>query len=75
MVEKIHLLSNENKQLMLENEAIRASLEIDEDSGDPMVAGLKLKIEKQNQEIIQLNHNFKDLEEKYLALYAEKTTS
>ena len=72
MVEKIHLLSNENKQLMLENEQMRQSLEADSDSDQPLVAGLKLKIEKQNKEIIDLQTSFKDLEEKYLELYSEK---
>lgn len=72
MVEKIHLLSNENKQLMLENEQLRQSASATGEDGQPMVAGLKLLIEKQKEEIITLQNNFKELEEKYLELYAEK---
>lgn len=72
MVEKIHLLSNENKQLMLENEQLRQSGSAAGEDGQPMVAGLKLLIEKQKEEIVSLQNNFKELEEKYLELYAEK---
>lgn len=72
MVEKIHLLSNENKQLMLENEQLRQSGSAAGEDSQPMVAGLKLLIEKQKEEIVSLQNNFKELEEKYLELYAEK---
>lgn len=75
MVERIHLLSNENKQLMLENEKMRIALEGNSEQEEPMVAGLKLKIEKQTEEIISLQKNLKELEENFLALYEEKSTS
>lgn len=75
MVERIHLLSNENKQLMLENEKMRIALEGNSEQEEPMVAGLKLKIEKQTEEIINLQKNLKELEENFLALYEEKSTS
>lgn len=74
MVERIHLLNNENKQLMLENENFRRALEGETEQEQPLVAGLKLKIEKQTEEIINLQKNLKELEENYLALYEEKST-
>ena len=72
MVEKIHMLSNQNKQLMLENDEMRKSLESSAESDEPLVAGLKLKLESQKEELIALQTNFHDLEERYLSLYEEK---
>ncbi|RLT96315.1 MAG: hypothetical protein D9N11_15075, partial [Ketobacter sp.] len=72
MVEKIHMLNNQNKQLMLENEELRKTLEATSESDEPLVAGLKLKLESQQQELIALQTNFHDLEERYLTLYEEK---
>ena len=72
MVEKIHMLNNQNKQLMLENEEMRKAMEATSESDEPMVAGLKLKLESQKQELIALQTNFHDLEERYLTLYEEK---
>ena len=74
MVERIHLLNNENKQLRQENEQLQ---QMSETGGDdhPLVAGLKLKIERQTLEIIKLQTNCKDMEEKYLELYAKQVRS
>ncbi|RLT93501.1 hypothetical protein [Ketobacter sp.] len=72
MVEKIHMLSNQNKQLMLENDEMRKALESTSENEDPMVAGLTLKLENQQQELITLQTQFQDLEERYLTLYEEK---
>lgn len=72
MVEKIHMLSNQNKQLMLENDEMRAALESSAESGDPLVTGLKLKLESQKEEMISLQQSFTELEERYLTLYEEK---
>ena len=75
MVEKIHLLSNENKQLILENEHIRSSLS-DPDTAEAGAASseqLKLKLEAQQNEMVALQQSFTELEQRYLALYAEKT--
>jgi len=72
MVEKIHMLSNQNKQLMLENDEMRAALEASTESDDPLVVGLKMKLETQKEEMISLQQNFTELEERYLALYEEQ---
>jgi len=72
MVEKIHMLSNQNKQLMLENDEMRAALEASVESDDPLVVGLKMKLETQKEEMISLQQNFTELEERYLALYEEQ---
>lgn len=69
MVEKIYLLSNLNKQLTLENDQLRAALENTAEQDQPLMAGMKLKLEKQKNEMIALQQNFKELEEKYLQLY------
>ena len=57
---------------MLENEELRKTLEATSESDEPLVAGLKLKLESQQQELIALQTNFHDLEERYLTLYEEK---
>lgn len=72
MVEKIHMLSNQNKQLMLENEEMRSSLEASTETDQPLVAGLKMKLESQKDELVALQQSFHDLEERYLTLYEEK---
>lgn len=75
MVERLHLITNQNKQLMLENEELRAEINATHVEGDeerePLVAGLKIKIEAQTKEILELQNNYKKLEEKYLSLYSE----
>lgn len=71
MVEKIYLLSNLNKQLTLENDQLRAALENTAEQDQPLMAGMKLKLEKQKNEMIALQQSFKELEEKYLQLYRE----
>ncbi|HVL00458.1 MAG TPA: hypothetical protein VM553_11635 [Dongiaceae bacterium] len=73
MVEKIYLLSNLNKQLTIENDQLRAALENTAEQDQPIVEGMKLKLEKQKNEIIGLQQNFKELEEKYLQLYQQQT--
>ena len=75
MVEKIHMLSNQNKQLMLENDEMRKALEASTDTDQPLVAGLKLKLESQKEELIALQKSFHDLEQRYLSLYEEKSGS
>ena len=71
MVEKIYLLSNLNKQLTLENDQLRTALENTAEQDQPLLAGMKLKLEKQKNEMIALQQHFKELEEKYLQLYRE----
>ena len=78
LVERVYLLNNENKMLNSENEDLKRQIHaytnqegIDEESA-PIVAGLKMKIESQVEEILRLQSNFKHLEDKYLALYADK---
>jgi uncharacterized protein YoxC len=73
MVEKIHMLSNQNKQLMLENDEMRATLESSTESDEPLVAGLKLKISSQKDELVALQQSFTELESRYLELYDEKS--
>jgi hypothetical protein len=73
MVERIHMLSNQNKMLATENEQLRVRLQsegIGED--DSMVVGLKAKLHRQADEILQLQNNFRDMEAQYLALYEQK---
>lgn len=74
MVEKIHMLSNQNKQLMLENDEMRNALEASTETDQPLVAGLKMKLESQKEELVTLQQSFHDLEERYLTLYEEKNT-
>lgn len=77
LVERIYMLNNENKKLSTENEELRAQIksytnaEVNEESV-PIVEGLKMKLESQMEEIMRLQTNAKQLEEKYLALYSEK---
>lgn len=77
-VERIYMLANENKMLKTENddlkEQIKAYTEQQEASDEtaPIIAGLKMKIESQVEEIMQLQSNFRRLEDKYLSLYSEK---
>lgn len=75
MVERLHLITNQNKQLMLENEELRTEINATHEEGDeerePLVAGLKIKIETQTKEILELQNNYKKLEQKYLSLYSE----
>lgn len=73
MVEKIYLLTNQNKQLLRENEELTQSLQDSGGQEESLTAGLKLRLEKQTEELMTLQKNFKELEEKYLALYAEHT--
>lgn len=70
MVEKIYLLSNQNKQLMLENEQLMQSVQTSSNQADSLTTGLKLRLEKQSEEMLALQKNFKELEEKYLTLYS-----
>lgn len=74
MVEKIYLLTNLNKKLNQENDELRAQ-SVTDGTGTEATTGLKLKIEQQKQEILQLQHSFKDLEEKYLSLYSSRQPS
>jgi hypothetical protein len=76
MVERIHMLSNQNKMLATENEQLRVRLEsegIGED--DSMVQGLKAKLHRQAEEILQLQNNFRDMEAQYLSLYEQSQKS
>lgn len=75
MVERIHLLTNQNKQLTLENEQLKAELTQSSELGsdqEPLLAGMKLKVEQQNEEILALQSRYRDLEDQYLALYEER---
>ena len=72
MVERIHMLSNQNKMLATENEQLRVRLQSEgmgED--DSMVVGLKAKLHRQAEEILELQNNFRDMEAQYLALYEQ----
>ncbi|OUR87970.1 hypothetical protein A9Q81_25015 [Gammaproteobacteria bacterium 42_54_T18] len=77
MVERLHMLQNQNKKYSKENDDLREQLETTTEPGDdgeeakPLVAGLQMKLESQNNEILQLQKEFKDVEDKYLALYEE----
>ena len=77
MVERLHMLQNQNKQYSKENNELREQLEATTEPGDdgeeakPLVAGLQMKLESQNDEILQLQKEFKEVEDKYLALYEE----
>lgn len=78
LVEKIYMLNNENKMLTSENDDLKKQIkayteqdDIDETSA-PIIAGLKMKINNQLEEIMHLQSSFKQLEDKYLALYADK---
>ncbi len=80
MVERLHMLQNQNKKYSKENDELREQLEATTEPGDdgeeakPLVAGLQIKLESQNNEILQLQREFKDVEDKYLALYEETMT-
>ncbi len=77
MVERLHMLQNQNKQYSKENDELREQLEATTDPGDdgeeakPLIAGLQMKLESQKDEILQLQKEFKEVEDKYLALYEE----
>ena len=77
MVERLHMLQNQNKQYSKENNELREQLEATTAPGDdgeeakPLVAGLQMKLESQKDEILQLQMEFKEVENKYLALYEE----
>ena len=60
---------------MLENDEMRKALEASTDTDQPLVAGLKLKLESQKEELIALQKSFHDLEQRYLSLYEEKSGS
>jgi len=68
---------NQNKKYSKENDDLREQLEATTEPGDdgeeakPLVAGLQMKLESQNNEILQLQKEFKKVEDKYLALYEE----
>ena len=75
MVERLLMLQNQNKQFIKENNELRDQVEATIDNPDeevePLVAGLKMRLESQDAEILQLQSSFKDVENKYLALYEE----
>ncbi|MBV1922108.1 MAG: hypothetical protein KUG73_15625 [Pseudomonadales bacterium] len=77
MVERLHMLQNQNKQYSKENDELREQLEATTEPGDdgeeakPLIAGLQMKLESQKDEILQLQKEFKEVEDKYLALYEE----
>ncbi len=77
MVERLHMLQNQNKQYSKENDELREQLEttsepgVDGEEAKPLVAGLQMKLDSQNNEILQLQKEFKEVEDKYLALYEE----
>lgn len=70
MVERLHMLNNQNKMLATENEELRIQIDQSLESEQPMVAGLKNKLQQQAEEILTLQASYKKLEEQYLALYA-----
>ncbi len=78
MVERLHLLQNQNKQYIKENDELREQVsggggdaEGGDDASEPLVSGLKMQLEEKGKEILQLQQSFKEVEEKYLALYEE----
>lgn len=70
MVERLHMLNNQNKMLATENEELRLQIDQSMESDQPMVAGLKNKLQQQTDEILALQASYKKLEEQYLTLYA-----
>ena len=78
LVERVYMLNNENKMLSSENDELKRQIKAytDQEGADeesaPIIAGLKMKIETQMEEILTLQSNFKQLEDKYLSLYADK---
>lgn len=75
MIERLHMLNNQNKMLATENEALRLQIDQSLESDEPMVAGLKNKLQLQAEEILELQASYKKLEEQYLTLYASTQTS
>jgi len=75
MVERLHLLQNQNKQYIKENDELReqvlATTEDPDEEQEPLVAGLKMRLETQDAELLQLQNSFKEVEDKYLALYED----
>jgi len=77
MVERLHMLQNQNKQYSKENNELREQLEATSEPGEdgeeakPLIVGLQMKLESQSNEILQLQKEFKEVEDKYLALYEE----
>lgn len=69
MVERLHMLNNQNKMLSTENEELKLQIDQSVESDQPMVAGLKNKLQQQSDEIIELQASYKKLEEQYLNLY------
>lgn len=75
MVERLHMLNNQNKMLATENEELRLQIDQSMESEQPMVAGLKNKLQLQAEEILDLQASYKKLEEQYLTLYASTQTA
>lgn len=70
MVEKIHMLSNQNKLLEKEKKTLQTSIEESSDSASS--DSLKLLLETKDSELIELQKSFAELEERYLRLYKDQ---
>ena len=76
LVERIYMLNNENKSLNAEITDLKEQIKLYNDDGSTMdddykttIAGLKMTIDSQSEEILSLQKNAQELETKYLALY------
>lgn len=70
LVERLHMLTNQNKLLTTENEQLRVQIDSSLETEEPMVAGLKARLQQQSEEILELQDSYKKLEQQYLTLYA-----
>lgn len=75
MVERMHMLTNQNKMLSTENEELRIQIDQSIESDQPLLAGLKNKLQQQSEEILDLQASYKKMEEQYLTLYTTTQSS
>ncbi len=74
LVERLHMLTNQNKLLSTENEQMRLQIDQSVETDEPLVAGLKTRLQQQTDEILDLQASYKKLEEQYLTLYSTTQT-